>query len=108
MREEKLTHRKATFFFGAKYERELFFHEEFEELQRELPNFKYVPCLSRVPEGSDWNGERGRVTNAIEKYISNGESCEAYLCGSGVMIDSVVAVLRKKGLAEEDILYDKF
>ncbi len=108
MREEKLTHRKATFFFGAKDESELFFHEEFEELQKELPNFKYVPCLSRVPEGSSWTGERGRVTNAIEKYIQNGENCEAYLCGSGVMIDSVVEVLRKKGLAEEDILYDKF
>lgn len=108
MKEENLTHRKATFFFGAKGEDELFFHEEFDELQKALPNFKYVPCLSRVPEGSSWSGERGRVTNAIEKYINNGEQCEAYLCGSGVMIDAVVEVLKKKGLAEEDILYDKF
>lgn len=108
MREEKLTHRKATFFFGAKVEDELFFDEEFEQLQKELPNFKYVPCLSRVPEGSKWEGERGRVTAAIDKYINNGPDCEAYLCGSGVMIDSVVEVLKKKGLAEEDILYDKF
>ncbi|MDO5095403.1 MAG: FAD-binding oxidoreductase [Peptostreptococcaceae bacterium] len=108
MREEKLTHRKATFFYGAKVEDELFFGEEFEELQRELPNFKYVPCLSRVPEGGSWAGERGRVTDAIQKYIDNGPDCEAYLCGSGVMIDSVVDLLKQKGLAEEDILYDKF
>lgn len=108
MREEKLTHRKATFFFGAKTEDELFFHEEFEQLQKELPNFKYVPCLSRVSENSNWTGERGRVTDGIRKYIDNGAECEAYLCGSGVMIDSVVEVLKEKGLAESDILYDKF
>lgn len=108
MREEKLTHRKATFFFGAKVEDELFFHEEFEQLQKELPNFKYVPCLSRVSEKSSWAGERGRVTDAIKKHINNGPECEAYLCGSGVMIDSVVELLKEKGLVEEDILYDKF
>lgn len=108
MREEKLTHRKATFFYGAKVEDELFFADEFEELQRELPNFRYVPCLSRVPDGASWDGERGRVTDAITKYIQDGSVCEAYLCGSGVMIDSVVELLKQKGLAEEDILYDKF
>jgi Na+-transporting NADH:ubiquinone oxidoreductase subunit F len=33
---------------------------------------------------------------------------EAYLCGSPPMIDSVIEILKDKGIPEELIYYDKF
>lgn len=108
MRENNLTHRKAKFFFGAKNTSELFFLDEFAELQKALPNFEFIPSLTRCTEEEGWTGEKGRVTDTIEKYVTDGPSCEAYLCGSGKMIDSVVTLLQEKGLAEEHIYYDKF
>lgn len=108
MKENNLTHRKAKFFFGAKDTSELFFLDEFEELQKALPNFQFIPSLSRCKSEECWDGDQGRVTDTIEKYVTNGPNSEAYLCGSAKMIDSVVELLRKKGLAEEHIYYDKF
>ena len=50
----------------------------------------------------------GRVTTAIERHIDSGENTEAYLCGSPGMIESVVEVLKKKGIPEDKIYFDKF
>ena len=40
--------------------------------ERQSPYFSYVPTLSRPPEEDHWQGEKGRVTNLIEKYIPEG------------------------------------
>ena len=98
--------RKVTFYFGARYVDDLFFIDKMEEFEKSLPNFKFIPSLSR-PDDS-WDGEKGRVTATIDKYLNDGSECEAYLCGSPKMIDSIVDVLKDKGLKEELIYFDKF
>lgn len=100
--------RKVTFYFGARSAEDLFETETLEQLQRDLPNFKLVTCLSRPTEKCNWTGEKGRVTDMLEKFVTDASDAEAYLCGSPVMIDSVIPILREKGMAEENILYDKF
>lgn len=106
---EKKSTRKATFFFGARSKSDLFMLEEMAMFERELPNFKFVPTLSRPEEGDQWEGAVGRVTDAIQKHLEEGnENREAYLCGNAPMINSTVKELLKKGLLEEKIYYDKF
>lgn len=100
--------RKATFYFGAKTPKDLFLLDYFKELEESLYDFKFVPTLSRVDDGDNWQGERGRVTNAIDKLLLDGENKEAYLCGNEAMIDSVVKELEAKGIPMELIYYDKF
>lgn len=100
--------RKAKFYFGAKTEEDLFFLDYFKELEDTLYDFEFIPCLSRVKEGDEWTGFSGRVNNAIEKLIEDGENKEAYLCGNEPMINSVIKALTEKGIPEELIYYDKF
>jgi Na+-transporting NADH:ubiquinone oxidoreductase subunit F len=100
--------RKVTFYFGAKTPKDLFELDLIEELEKGLHDFRFIPTLSRVKEEHNWTGERGRVNNALEKYVDNGDNKEAYLCGGPAMIDTVVEVLKKKGFTEETIYYDKF
>ncbi|MEW8973064.1 MAG: 2Fe-2S iron-sulfur cluster binding domain-containing protein [Tissierellaceae bacterium] len=100
--------RKATFYFGAKTPDDLFMLDYFKELEDTLYDFKFVPCLSRVTEEDNWSGFKGRVNNALDQFITDGENKEAYLCGSERMIDSVIESLTKKGVPEELIYYDKF
>ncbi|MDN5351679.1 MAG: Na+-transporting NADH:ubiquinone oxidoreductase subunit [Clostridiales bacterium] len=103
--------RKATFYFGARTCEDLFEMETLAELERDLPNFKLVTCLSRPEESCHWEGNVGRVTNMLEKYLMDDVTHldkEAYLCGSPVMIDSVIPILTKKGVPEAQIYYDKF
>ena len=105
MRENEIK-RKVTFYFGAKTENDLFMLDYFKELEEVLYDFKFIPCLSRADE--TWKGFKGRVNNALEKYLESTEDKEAYLCGNEPMINSVVKVLEEKGLSEEKIYYDKF
>lgn len=100
--------RKARFYFGDKTPEDLFMLDYFKELEETLYDFEFIPCLSRVPEDSDWDGFRGRVTDALDKFLEDPENKEAYLCGSEAMIDSVVEVLTKKGIPDELIYFDKF
>jgi Na+-transporting NADH:ubiquinone oxidoreductase subunit F len=100
--------RKATYFFGAVSKRDLFLVEEMRELEKKLPNFRYVPALSGPKPEDQWEGETGLITEVLDRHLSSGENIEAYLCGSPGMIDASIAVLTKKGVPEELIFYDKF
>jgi len=100
--------RKATFYFGARTREDLFELELLADLENALPNLKIIYCLSRPTEKDNWTGEKGRVTDMLEKHLTEAESKEAYLCGSPVMIDSVIEILKDKGMKENLIFYDKF
>lgn len=98
--------RETVFFFGAKTMEDLFLVDKIKAFEEKL-NLKFIPALSRE-ESPLWKGERGRVPNAIDKYIERGGNYSAYLCGSPAMIDSIVEALVKKDIPIEKIYYDKF
>jgi Na+-transporting NADH:ubiquinone oxidoreductase subunit F len=107
MRDEKID-REVEFYFGARTRDDLYMMEELTQLEKDLPRFKLITCLSRPTEQCNWTGEQGRVTDLIAKFLTDGENCEAYLCGSPVMIDSVIPALEQQNVPKEYILYDKF
>ncbi|QQK08650.1 NADH:ubiquinone reductase (Na(+)-transporting) subunit F [Miniphocaeibacter halophilus] len=100
--------RKARFYFGARTEDDLFLLDELKMFEEELYDFKFMPTLSRVPEDSSWVGDRGRVTNSIDKYLQDSGNYTAYLCGSPVMIQSIVESLNKKNIPDDKIYFDEF
>lgn len=100
--------RKATLFFGARTRKDLFYYDELKEFEMTIPNFNYVPTLSRATDEDEWDGERGRVTDLIEKYIPENADIEAYICGSPAVVESCEELLKKKGIPEDRIFYDKF
>lgn len=100
--------RKATFFFGARTQNDLVCADEMYDFEKTIPNFHFRPVLSREPEDAGWEGDRGRVTDSIQKYIEAEVDQEAYMCGSPVMIESAVVELKKKGIPQEKIYYDEF
>ena len=105
---EQRDDREAYYFFSGRNQDDLFFTEELFALEKELPNFRYIPCLTREDKDSDWKGERGRVPIVLPKYIPDATKFEAYLCGSSNFIDSCAAALKQAGINENRIFYDKF
>jgi Na+-transporting NADH:ubiquinone oxidoreductase subunit F len=100
--------RPIHYFFGALTQRDLFLTEELFAMQRDLPDFTYIPALSSEPETSDWKGERGLITDVVDRVMKDGSRYEAYLCGSPGMIEACIKVLTKSGMPEKSIFYDKF
>ena len=107
MREQK-TGRPCTYFFGAVKEDGLFLVDELREIEKELPQFHFVPALSGADDVNGWTGERGLITDVVGRHVGDGSRKEGYLCGSAGMIDASVKVLASKGIPEDRVYYDKF
>jgi Na+-transporting NADH:ubiquinone oxidoreductase subunit F len=105
---EKGNMRNVKYFFGARSRRDLFLLDEMAELEKKLPNFRFIPALSQPLPEDNWTGETGIITDVVSKYLPGGDNTEAYLCGSPGMIDACVKVLKEKGVPEDKIYYDKF
>jgi Na+-transporting NADH:ubiquinone oxidoreductase subunit F len=106
--EVEKTPKKITLFFGDKKRPDLLYYDELKETAARMSNFTYTPTLSRANEEEPWEGERGRVTNLIEKYVPQEAPIDVYICGVPAMVESCEELLKKKGIPEERIFYDKF
>jgi len=100
--------RPAVYFFGVNEPRDMFMLDEMKQFEKELDNFRYVPVMARPDSNSDWHGETGLVTEAVQRNVTNAAEAEAYLCGSPGMIDAAIAVLKQLGMPENKVFYDKF
>ncbi|MGD9110301.1 MAG: 2Fe-2S iron-sulfur cluster binding domain-containing protein [Phycisphaerales bacterium] len=100
--------RKATYYFGANKVDELFLTEQMRLFENDLVDFKFVSVVYQPDHDKDYKGETGLVTEAVERNIKDASQCEGYLCGSPGMIDAAVEVLKKLGMTEDKIYYDKF
>ena len=101
--------RPVKYFFGAVKRRDIYFVDELRALEAELPWFTFIPALSAPDEEDNWDGEVGLITDVVGRNITGDPAnIEGYLCGSAGMIDASVNVLTGKGIAEDQIFYDKF
>ena len=100
--------RKATYYFGANKVKELFMLDEMRMFEAQLNDFRFVPIVAAPDEDENWDGQRGLVTEVVQRNLKNASQCEGYLCGSPGMIDASIKVLLELGMSEEKIFYDKF
>jgi propane monooxygenase reductase subunit len=100
--------RKAVYYYGARGPKDLFHLDELKELEERLANFTFVPALSDCEEEEDWEGERGLITDVVQRCEQELSEMDAYLCGPPPMVDAAIAMLDAKGVPEERVFYDKF
>ncbi len=105
--EKGLPH-KMRFFFGANKMKDLYYMDEFARIEKDYPQFRFIPCLAFPDEGDNWTGDTGFVTVALDNQVDTGDNKEAYLCGSPGMLDACIKILKTKGFTDETIFYDKF
>jgi CDP-4-dehydro-6-deoxyglucose reductase len=103
LQDEKYQNKHFWVFNGARYESDLFWKAN--ELDN-IPNFKYIPVLSR-PNDS-WSGESGYVQEIILKEGIDLTSAQVYACGSNNMIESSKKLLIEKGLNIKQFFSDAF
>ncbi len=109
------TDRKMSYFYGARALNEVFYLNDFLELQKEFPNFSFHLALDRPDPAADAAGveyKAGFVHQVMyDTYLKDHdapEDIEYYMCGPGPMSKAVVAMLYSLGVDEESIRYDNF
>ncbi|MDQ6660588.1 MAG: 2Fe-2S iron-sulfur cluster binding domain-containing protein [Chloroflexota bacterium] len=106
---ERGIQRKATYYYGARTRKDLFYLDKMQELAERLPGFRFIPALSMATAEDEWEGETGLITDVLDRNIEDGQTqTQAYLCGPPPMIDAAIPVLVRKGISENRIFFDKF
>jgi Na+-transporting NADH:ubiquinone oxidoreductase subunit F len=104
--------RKISFWYGARSLREMFYAEEYDQLQEENDNFEWHVALSDPQPEDNWDGLTGFIHNVLyEQYLKDHpapEDCEYYMCGPPMMNAAVIAMLTDLGVEPENILLDDF
>lgn len=103
------------YFYGARALNEVFYLDDFLQLEKDFPNFKFHLALDRPDPAADEAGVAytpGFVHDVMyNTYLKNHESpedIEYYMCGPGPMSNAVNNMLYNLGVEPESIHYDNF
>ncbi len=84
--------KKLVLFYSGKTLDDLLYHDDYAQLASEYPDFMYIPILTRE-EAGDWQGETGRITDAmVKKYLKDFDA-GFLMCGPTPMMDRVKEIL---------------
>ncbi len=109
------TDRVMNYFYGARALNEVFYLNDFLQLEKDFPNFKFHLALDRPDPAADAAGVAytpGFVHQVIyDTYLKNHpepEDIEYYMCGPGPMSKAVEKMLYDLGVPPENLMYDNF
>ena len=107
--------REMHYFYGARSLSEVFYLEDFLQLEKDFPNFHFHLALDRPDPVADEAGVKytaGFVAPVMrDTYLGNHEApedCEYYMCGPAMMSQTVNEVLDSLGVNPSSIHYDNF
>lgn len=115
--------------YGTRYETDIYYHDEFAALAQRVPNFHYLPTLSRSQP--EWKGLRGYVQEHVAKIVEEraarlGQPLPAhpvdpatpaadlrfdiytYICGLNFMVSSVRDRLSSFGWHKKQIIFERY
>lgn len=108
----KETMRKVSYWYGGRSLKEVFYTEEFLELERKHDNFSFHLALSNPLPEDNWTGLTGFIHQVVfDQYLKNHpapEDVNYYLCGPPMMNKAVFAMLDDLGVEKTNIHYDDF
>lgn len=109
---KKTRDRKTTFWYGGRSLRELFYMDQFRDIEKKFDNFTFHIGLSEPQPEDNWTGYVGFIHQIIlDNYLSKHEEpeeIEYYLCGPPMMNQAVFKMLDDLGVPSEMIAFDDF
>lgn len=124
--------REVWLFLGAAWKDDLPYDGAFDRLASEHDNFHYVPCLSREPWLTGWDGETEYIQDAMLKYVEeraledavfgrhmaemladrpatpldariDPHAVEVYACGINAMVYSLQTAVQRLGVSDRHL-----
>lgn len=107
-------HQNFYLIYGCRTQKDLLYFDEMKDLENELPDFYFMPTLSREA----WDGHTGYVHSLYEDICKrNNEACESienlkpaafYLCGWKFMIDDARKKIIELGYDKKSIHFELY
>ena len=96
--------------WGLRYDKDIYFDEEWQELRSGWLSFDYVYCLSREGEVEGEHYFKGRVTDYLYIVLKQEiiSQAEFYVCGRRKMVDDVRQILESRGVRPGRVVWEKY
>ena len=108
----KDTKREVSFWYGGRSLKEVFYTDQFEEIERTHENFNFHLALSDPLPEDNWTGHSGFIHMVLfDQYLKEHpapEDINYYLCGPPMMNQAVFEMLDSLGVEDENIHFDDF
>jgi CDP-4-dehydro-6-deoxyglucose reductase len=98
--------REMTLYWGVRSERDLYAHEQLEELARRARTFRYAAVLSEP--GPGWRGRRGWVHEAVLRDVERMDIPDIYASGPPAMIAALRQQFIHRGADPSRLFFDSF
>ncbi len=81
---------RITILYSVRAPDDIIFRDEFLELERANPRFRFHVTCTRLQDGEPWTGQRGRISAAwIREHVEVLSRTTFYLCGSNAFVETV-------------------
>lgn len=99
-------HQKLHMVFGNRWEKDIIYRKEMEDLQAQFPSFNFHPVLSRDNNG--WTGHRGYVHTVYEKIFEDKRPAYFYICGWADMLKEARQRLEALGYDKKCVRFESY
>ena len=99
-----------TVLYSVRTPADIIFHNEFRELEKENPNFKFHVTCTRVTPEHNWTGRAARITSDWVKEITTDlPNTVFYACGPNALVEFAEhLVVHELGVAKEQMKTEKW
>lgn len=90
---------RITILYSVRTTQDIIFNDEFRELERENPLFRFHVTCTRLEENDPWDGRRGRLTEAwVREQMLDDQGIESifYVCGPNALVDRTEHLLAEE------------
>jgi Na+-transporting NADH:ubiquinone oxidoreductase subunit F len=106
------SHRRISYWYGARSRQEIFYDDYFEKLATQHDNFGFHVALSSPLAEDQWTGLEGMIHDVVlAQYLKEHDKLDAvefYLCGPPLMIAACQKMLAALGVTHMQIAFDEF
>lgn len=102
----KIKYKNMYLVFGNRWEKDILYYKEFQDLALEHENFNFIPALSRDNPG--WTGKKGYVHEIYEEIFSDKRPATFYLCGWRDMLHDARKRIELMGYDKKKIKFESY
>lgn len=104
---QNIPYQNVYLIFGNRWQKDILYKEEMEQLEKQHEKFRFIPVLSRE-DPSTWGGRTGYVHDVYKELFADGRPAMFYLCGWKNMIMEARDNLVGMGYGKEHIKFELY
>lgn len=103
---KKTPHQNLYMVFGNRWEKDILYRKEMEDLAAINPKFKFIPVLSRDNNG--WTGKKGYVHPVYEEIFADKRPAYFYICGWADMLKEARQRIEALGYDKKCVRFESY